>query len=85
MRGGGPRRLFGGIKGKHRCEGAAWVTLKARAALLSDAAAVFDRRLDEMIDRGTHSIVIGSVEAVRTRDAGQALIYWRSAYRPLDA
>ena len=30
-----------------------------------------------MIDRGTHSIIIGSVEAVRTHDAGQAPIYWR--------
>jgi flavin reductase (DIM6/NTAB) family NADH-FMN oxidoreductase RutF len=38
-----------------------------------------------MIDRGTHSIVIGSVEAVRTQDSGQALIYWRGGYRPLEA
>lgn len=76
---------FGGIKGKDRYESAEWVTLKTGAALLSDAVAAFDCSLDEMIDRGTHSIVIGSVEAVRTRDAGQALIYWRGGYRPLDA
>ncbi|QND68581.1 flavin reductase family protein [Mesorhizobium loti] len=76
---------FGGIKGKDRYEGAEWMTLKTGALLLSDAVAAFDCSLDEMIDRGTHSIVIGSVEAVRTRDAGQALIYWRGGYRPLDA
>lgn len=76
---------LGGIKGKDRYEGAEWTTLKTGAALLSDAVAAFDCSLDEMIDRGTHSIIIGSVEAVRTCDTGQALIYWRGGYRPLDA
>jgi flavin reductase (DIM6/NTAB) family NADH-FMN oxidoreductase RutF len=76
---------FGGVKGNDRYADAEWVTLKTGASLLADAAAAFDCSLDEMVDRGTHSIVIGSVEAVRTNDAGQALIYWRGGYRPLDA
>ncbi|AMS40733.1 flavin reductase [Aminobacter sp. Y103A] len=76
---------FGGIKGNERYEGADWLTLKTGASVLSDAVAAFDCSLDEMIDRGTHSIIIGSVEAVRTQDAGQALLYWRGGYRPLDA
>ncbi|TIV29997.1 MAG: flavin reductase family protein, partial [Mesorhizobium sp.] len=74
-----------GIKGKDRYEGAEWTTLKTGASLLTDAVAAFDCSLDEMIDRGAHSIVIGSVEAVRIQDAGQALIYWRGGYRPLEA
>jgi len=43
---------------------------------------VFDCRLEEMIDRGSHSIIVGSVAAVRTNDVGEALLYWRGAYRP---
>jgi flavin reductase (DIM6/NTAB) family NADH-FMN oxidoreductase RutF len=76
---------FGGIKGNDRYADAEWVTLKTGASLLADAVAAFDCSLDEMIDRGTHSIIIGSVEAVKTQDAGQALIYWRNTYRPLQA
>lgn len=76
---------FGGVKGRDRYAVANWITLKTGALVLADAVAAFDCSLDEMIDRGTHSIVIGSVEAVRTQDKGQALLYWRGGYRPLDA
>lgn len=74
---------FGGVKGIDRYEGSGWITLVTGASLLEDAVAVFDCRLDEMIDRGSHSIVIGSVAAVGTKDAGGALTYWRGGYRPL--
>ena len=60
------------------------ISSRVRATSSTDAVAAFDCSLDEMIDRGTHSIVIGSVEAARTEDAGQALIYWRGGYRPLE-
>lgn len=76
---------FGGIKGNDRYAGVEWTTMKTGASVLADAVAAFDCSLDEMIDRGTHSIIIGSVEAVRTQDAGEALIYWHGAYRPLRA
>jgi flavin reductase (DIM6/NTAB) family NADH-FMN oxidoreductase RutF len=74
---------FGGIKGADRYAGTEWFTLVTGASLLADATAVFDCRLDEMIDRGTHSIVVGSVVAVKTHDRGEALLYWRGGYRPL--
>jgi len=73
---------FGGIKGPDRYAGAEWFTLETGASLLEGATAVFDCRLDEMIDRGSHSIIVGSVAAVRTNDIGEALLYWRGAYRP---
>jgi flavin reductase (DIM6/NTAB) family NADH-FMN oxidoreductase RutF len=76
---------FGGVKGTDRYKGAKWITLATGASLLEDAVAMFDCRLDEMIDRGSHSIVIGSVAAVGTKDAGGALAYWRGGYRPLAA
>jgi flavin reductase (DIM6/NTAB) family NADH-FMN oxidoreductase RutF len=46
------------------------------------AGAEFDCRLDEMIDCGSHSIIIGTVAAVRANDIGEAMLYWRGAYRP---
>jgi flavin reductase (DIM6/NTAB) family NADH-FMN oxidoreductase RutF len=76
---------FGGIKGADRYQGADWTTMVTGASLLMDAVAVFDCKLDEMIDRGSHSIVIGSVAAVGTKDEGGALTYWRGGYRPLHA
>ncbi|PLP59790.1 flavin reductase [Mesorhizobium loti] len=76
---------FGGIKGKDRYAGVEWTTMKTGASVLADAVAAFDCSLDEMIDRGSHSIIIGSVKALHTQDAGEALIYWRGGYRPLRA
>lgn len=72
---------FGGVKGNDRYRGADWITLKTGASLLADAVCAFDCTLDEMLDRGTHSILIGAVKAVRVRDAGAGLIYWRRGYR----
>lgn len=74
---------FGGIKGIDRYANADWFTLETGASLLKGATAVFDCRLDEMIDRGSHSIIVGSVAAVRTNDIGEAMLYWRGAYRPM--
>lgn len=74
---------FGGIKGVGRYADAEWFTLATGASLLDGATAVFDCRLDEMIDRGSHSIIVGSVAAVRTNDIGEAMLYWRGAYRPM--
>ena len=36
-----------------------------------------------MIDRATHSILIGRVRAIRTTPDAGALIYWNGGYRAL--
>jgi hypothetical protein len=36
-----------------------------------------------MIDRATHSIVIGRVRAIRTTPGAGALIYWNGGFRAL--
>ncbi len=75
---------FGGVKGAARYEGADWETAVTGAALLKGAPAAFDCEVDEMIDRATHSIVIGRVRAIReTPDAG-ALVYWNGAFQALE-
>jgi flavin reductase (DIM6/NTAB) family NADH-FMN oxidoreductase RutF len=74
---------FGGVKGPARYDGATWETAVTGARLLKGAPTAFDCTVEEMIDRATHSILIGRVQAIRiTPDAG-ALIYWNGAYRSL--
>lgn len=74
---------FGGIKGADRYEGAEWDSAVTGALLLRGAPASFDCEVDEMIDRGTHSIVIGRVRAVRETPGAGALIYWNGAFQSL--
>ncbi|MGV8986133.1 MAG: flavin reductase family protein [Cypionkella sp.] len=73
----------GGAKGAARYDGADWVEAETGARLLADAPLAFDCRVDEMIDRGTHSILIGRVLHIRTMADGGALLYWNGQYRPL--
>ena len=74
---------FGGVKGPARYDGAEWETAITGARLLVGAPSAFDCTVDEMIDRATHSILIGRVRAIRsTPDAG-ALVYWHGGYRSL--
>jgi flavin reductase (DIM6/NTAB) family NADH-FMN oxidoreductase RutF len=74
---------FGGIKGADRYDGACWVTAKTGASLLEDAVVGIDCTVEDMIDRATHSILIGRVQEIRTRPGQGALIYWNGAFRGL--
>ncbi|WP_299868609.1 flavin reductase family protein [uncultured Hoeflea sp.] len=75
---------FGGIKGVQRYEGASWVTGKTGAPLLEDAVVGIDCTVEDMIDRATHSILIGRVRDIRIRSGQGALIYWNGTFRGLD-
>jgi flavin reductase (DIM6/NTAB) family NADH-FMN oxidoreductase RutF len=61
------------------------VTAVTGARLLADAPAAFDCEVEEMIDRATHSIVIGRVRALLTTPDQGALIYWNGSFRALTA
>jgi flavin reductase (DIM6/NTAB) family NADH-FMN oxidoreductase RutF len=76
---------FGGLKGAARYEGAEWVTGQGGVRTLAGAPLAFDCAVEEMIDRGTHSIVIGRVLSIRTTPGMGALVYWNGAYRGLAA
>lgn len=76
---------FSGIKGADRYSGAEWITAASGARLLADAPLAFDCSVDEMIDRGTHSILIGRVHAIHTTPGAGALVYWNGAYQPIPA
>ncbi len=74
---------FGGAKGAARYDGADWQTAVTGARLLVGAPTAFDCTVDEMIDRATHTILIGRVQAIRTTPGAGALIYWNGGYRKL--
>lgn len=75
---------FGGIKGPARYEGAEWETAVTGARLLKGAPAAFDCTVEEMIERATHSILIGRVRAIRTSPGAGALVYWNGGYRAME-
>ena len=74
---------FGGVKGAARYAGADWETAVTGARLLQGAPVAFDCSVEEMIDRATHSILIGRVRAIRATPGAGALIYWNGGYRAL--
>ena len=69
-----------GLPGVARYAGAEWVTSAGGVRVLAEAPLAFACEVDEMIDRGTHSIVIGRVGAIFTRPGQGALIYWNGRY-----
>ncbi|MES2540526.1 MAG: flavin reductase family protein [Pseudomonadota bacterium] len=74
---------FGGVKGAARYDGAEWEMAVTGARLLTGAPAAFDCTVEEMIDRATHTILIGRVRAVRVTPGAGALVYWNGGYRAL--
>lgn len=66
-----------------RFNGASWAESRPGVWLLDGAPIAFDCDVDDMYDRGTHSIVIGRVREIRqTRDTG-TLIYWHGRFHAL--
>jgi flavin reductase (DIM6/NTAB) family NADH-FMN oxidoreductase RutF len=74
----------GGLQGPARYAGAEWVTTDSGARLLADAPLAFACAVDDMIDRGTHSILIGRVLQIITHPHSGALLYWDGQYRILE-
>ncbi len=72
-----------GIKGAARFEHGDWAPLITGAPVLADALAALDCRVEDIIERHTHAIVIGAVEAVRISKIPAALLHWRSHFEPL--
>ena len=72
-----------GVRGAARYDGAAWETAVTGARLLVGAPTAFDCTIEEMIDRATHTIVIGRVQAIRSTPGAGALTYWHGGYRAL--
>ena len=67
------------LQGAERFREGRWTTAGG-VSILDDAIAAFVCDVDELIERGSHAIVIGRVLTALARPACGALVYWRSAY-----
>ena len=73
-----------GLKGAERFAGAEWTTRASGVPLLVGALAAIDCKVEEIVERHSHAIVIGHVldQYVSTRTA--ALAYWHGQYVAID-
>ena len=71
-----------GVRGAERFSGAEWIGRPGFPPVLADALASFECEVEELIDRFTHTIVIGRVTGSRVpSSAGNgALVYWRASF-----
>jgi 3-hydroxy-9,10-secoandrosta-1,3,5(10)-triene-9,17-dione monooxygenase reductase component len=74
----------GGAKGAARYDGARWRQFATGAWGLEDALAVIDCAVEEIIERHSHGIIIGSVQWVHLGGGGEALLYGHGSYRTLN-
>jgi 3-hydroxy-9,10-secoandrosta-1,3,5(10)-triene-9,17-dione monooxygenase reductase component len=72
-----------GVKGDDRYEGARWRQFATGAWGLEDALAIVDCAVEEILERHSHGIVIGAVQAIHIGAGGEALVYGHGRYRTL--
>jgi flavin reductase (DIM6/NTAB) family NADH-FMN oxidoreductase RutF len=73
-----------GVEGDVRFEEGDWFPLVTGAPVLVDALAWFDCGVEEILERHTHAIVIGTVQAVCVGGKKSGLLHWRSRFETLE-
>lgn len=78
--------LFAGFTGADqvtRFDEGHWASLTTGAPVLEEAVAALDCRVEEMVEKGTHSVVFAHVEAIRLGPQRPALIWFSRNYHPV--
>ena len=70
----------GGHVGAKRFVGSSWKAGPAGVPLLEGALAAIGCEVEEIIERHSHAIVLGSVVSIAASEAPSALAYWRGRY-----
>jgi flavin reductase (NADH)/flavin reductase len=74
-------RFAGTVARDARFDGACWTRLSTGAPVLESALASFDCRIAQVVDVGTHRVVLGAVQAVRLGpEGGKPLLYANRSY-----
>jgi len=73
-----------GLRGADRFAGAHWTTRVSGVPLLTDALAVIDCEVEDVVERHSHAIVIGRVLDVAGSTRTAALAYWQGRYVAVD-
>jgi len=71
-----------GVDGEERFLAGSWTTLSTGCPVLDDALAAIDCKLVEIKEIATHTIFIGSVEAIRIGE-GRPLVYYLAGFHRL--
>ena len=66
-----------GISGAARFAPGEWHTLATGAPVYRDALGVFDCTVDQIVQRGDVSLIVGTVVAVAWRSDGEPLVFFR--------
>ena len=66
-----------------RFAGAGWSSLTTGSPVLDGALASFDCTIVERLEKGTHAVILCEVQAVRTGEAAEPLVYFGRGYRPI--
>jgi flavin reductase len=74
---------FTGADAASRFEEGNWTTLVTGAPALEDAAAALDCEVEEVLEKGTHSVLFARVLAIRLGPAKPALIWFSRHYHPV--
>lgn len=74
-----------GSRGAARYRDASWQEMPSGALGAPSALALIDCQLEEVIERHSHTILIGHPLSVATRDQTEPLLYWHGAYRLLSS
>jgi flavin reductase (DIM6/NTAB) family NADH-FMN oxidoreductase RutF len=69
-----------GAKGEARYSGGDWITSVTGAPILADAIVALDCTVEEQLERHSHAIIIGRVQAVSTIKEEDVLVYLRGGY-----
>lgn len=73
-----------GLSGPARFGEGRWGVLATGAPVLDGAVAAVDCEVEEILEKGTHSVLFGAVRAVRLGEPGSALIWWARDYREIE-
>jgi flavin reductase (DIM6/NTAB) family NADH-FMN oxidoreductase RutF len=77
------RRFAGGALAAERFLEGAWIVGAIGAPVLEDALAALECHVEEILERHTHAIVIGRVDAARAGGEGPALLHFRGRFAQL--
>jgi flavin reductase len=80
--------VFAGSTGcttEERFKTGIWEAMETGSPVLVDAAVVLDCVVDEVLEKGTHSVFFAHIAALRVSEPGSALMYWGRGYHTLNA
>jgi flavin reductase (DIM6/NTAB) family NADH-FMN oxidoreductase RutF len=74
----------GELRGKQRFEGTAWSTGLSGVPLLENSLATVECQVEEIIERHSHGIVVGSLMSFDLSHRLSGLVYWNGQYIEID-